>query len=57
MKHISEIIRRQLKAQIRVLDVRIEDATKAKLPLDAVEGLREQKRQLQRILDELENQN
>ena len=57
MKHISEIIRRQLKAQIRVLDVRIEDATKAKLPLDEVDGLREQKRQLQRILDELENQN
>lgn len=40
MKHISEIIRRQLKAQIRVLDVRIEDATKAKLPLDEIEALR-----------------
>lgn len=57
MKHISEIIRRQLKAQIRVLEIRIEDATKAKIPFDELEALREQKRQLQKILDELETDN
>ncbi|MCY7351759.1 MAG: hypothetical protein LH606_14015 [Cytophagaceae bacterium] len=57
MKHISEIIRRQLKAQIRVLDIRIDDATKAKLSSDEIEQLREQQRQLQKILDDLETEN